>query len=236
MLHFLVCPMRTDKHIALKLRLRGRSYSEISTILKVPKSTLSNWFSNIQLSDTATERIKRKSHESSWKGLLKRNKNQTKLAIERMHTAHADGKNKIGNISLRELQLIGLALYWAEGYKRPKKRDGKDITNHPISLTNSDPKLITVFLRFLREVYGISDEKIHVDIRIYEHMNEDELLQFWKKITNLPEKNFGKFYYGISKSSQGKKPFNRLPYGTLQVRVNNTNLFHQIMGGIEGLF
>ena len=60
-------------------------------------------------------------------------------------------------------------------------------------------------------------------------------LHIWQKITGLPEKNFGKIYYGISKSSQGKRPFTRLPYGTILIRVNSTNLFHRIMGWIEGL-
>ena len=33
----------------------------------------------------------------------------------------------------------------------------------------------------------------------------------------------------------GKRPFNRLPFGVIQVRISNTNLFHKIMGWIEGV-
>ena len=66
-------------------------------------------------------------------------------------------------------------------------------------------------------------------------MNEEELLKFWHKITNVSLKKFQKTYYGVSKSSQHKRLFNRLQYGTLAIRVNDTNLFHKIMGWIEGL-
>ena len=51
---------------------------------------------------------------------------------------------------------------------------------------------------------------------------------------DVDKEKFGKSYYGVSKSSQGKKPFNILPYGTIQIRVNNTELFHRIMGWIDG--
>jgi len=39
--------------------------------------------------------------------------------------------------------------------------------------------------------------------------------------------------YLVSISSKRKRPFNRLPYGTVQIRINNTQKFHHIMGWIE---
>lgn len=142
---------------------------------------------------------------------------------------------EITDLNYNELKLIGIALYWAEGYKRPLFRNGRELTHHSVALTNSDPYLIKVFLRFLREICKISDDRISADIRIYKHLNEQELLKYWQGITNLPSRNFGKVYYGISKSSQGKRPFNRLPHGTILIRVNITNTFHKIMGWLEGL-
>lgn len=227
--------MRGDKNRALKFRLAGKSYNEISALLGIPKSTLSGWFTNLVLSTKAQERLKGRVHVGSLKGLVNRNKNQTHLARQRMFTLRGLGKNEIRRIDKERLQVIGVALYWAEGYKRAIIRNGKPVTHHAVALTNSDPKLILIFLRFLREVCNVANESIKADIRIYEHMNEAWLLKFWRKTTNLPEQNFGKVYYGVSKSSLGKRPFNRLPYGTLSIRVNNTNLFHRIMGMIEGL-
>lgn len=227
--------MRRDKENALKLRLQGRSYNEIGRLLGVPKSTLSGWFTGLQLSDKAQKRIQDRVYRGTLRGLIKRNKNQTHLAIQRMRNIRAVAEKEIKKIGLSDLKLIGIALYWAEGYKRAAVRNGRELTCHAVALANSDPKLILLFIRFLKEVCHVPDEEINAEIRIYEHLNESELLNFWQRTTKIPRANFGKVYYGISRSSIGKRPFNRLPYGTISVRVNSTNLFHKIMGWIQGL-
>jgi len=227
--------MRSDKNHALKLRLSGRSYSEIKTSLGVPKSTLSGWFSNLQLSPTAQKRLASRAYKKSMMGLLKRNRRQTHLALQRKLKIQKTAERGIRHINQQELKLIGIALYWAEGYKRAIKRNGREVTHHPVALSNSDPNLVKIFIRFLIEICKIPKNKITANVRIYQYMNEKELLTFWQKTTDLPEVNFGKVYYGISKSSLGKRPFNVLPHGTISIRVNSTNLFHQMMGWISGI-
>ena len=220
---------------AQKLRLQGKSYNEISEDLHIAKSTLYSWFSNLQLSTKAQNRIQKRVHEGSLKGLLKRNRLQTHLARQRAAQNRQYGEKKIGSLSKQELLIIGAALYWGEGYKKPLTRNNKILTHHPVSLSNSDPHIIRIFLRFLRECFGVQDENITIDIRIYEHMNEAEQFAYWQEVTQLPAKNFSPAYYGVSISSKRRKAFNRLPYGTAQVRVNSTKLYHQIMGLIDGM-
>lgn len=227
--------MRNDKHVALKLRLLGNSYSEINSRLGIPKSTLSGWFSKTQLSELAKEKIYKNTQFKSIEGLLKRNRLQTHLSQQRALNTRKIARSQIGKLSTRELQLIGSTLYWAEGYKRPVFKNGKVKTYHAVTLTNSDPLLIKVYLRFLRDTCKIKEEKISAQVRIYEHHNREELLNFWHGITNIPIKQFESFYYGVSKSSLNKKPFNTLPHGTIRISVNNTELYHRIMGWIEGL-
>ncbi|MBI4134876.1 MAG: hypothetical protein HY471_02095 [Candidatus Sungbacteria bacterium] len=227
--------MRTDKVQALKYRLSGKSYNEITNLVGVPKGTLSDWFSKLELSDQARTRIKKRVYEGALRGLIKRNKHQTHLAIQRMREGRVQGESEIGSLGIENIKLIGIALYWAEGYKRALVKNGRTLTHHPVSLTNSDPNLVAMFLRFLREVCLVSDEKIKADIRIYEHINTQAVVNFWQKVTGLPHRNFGKVYYGISKSSLDKRPFTRLPYGTILIRVNSTALFHKIMGWIKGV-
>lgn len=227
--------MREDKEQAFRMRLSGKSYTEINQELGIPKATLSDWFSQLVLSSIAQQRIQERTRERSLVGLLNRNKKQTTLAIERRNKIRSEAKGMVKNISRRELFLVGIALYWAEGYKRTKTKNGRELTHHPVSLTNSDPDLIKLFLRFLREVCNVPEAKISADIRIYEHLSEKELLEFWSKTTNISKEKFGKFYYGVSKSSLRKRPFNILPFGTIQIRVNDTKLFHTIIGWIEGL-
>ncbi len=228
--------MRNDKQTAIRLRLTGRSYSEIRGLLgRISKSTLSLWLKDIVLSDAASSALKRRTWERSLAGLLKRNKKQTILALRRKSDIQTEAKNQIGDISKEKLLLVGAALYWAEGYKRAKRRNGLEVTNHPVSLTNADPKLLKMFIKFLVEVCEVARERIKIGVRIFQHLNEEEVLNYWSDTLQISRKNFTKTYLGISRSSMGKRPFNRLPYGVAQIRINNTNLFHKIMGWIDGV-
>lgn len=186
------------------------------------------------MSDDLRHKILSRGRKKSIAGLLKRNKSQTTLAAKRRTDIRQSAKEEIRLVTEKNLFFLGVALYWAEGHKRPLVRNGREITSHAVSLTNSDPYLVRTFLRFLREVCRVPEERIRADIRIYEHQNAEHLLAYWSIITKIREKNFGKIYYGISKSSAGKRPYNRLPHGTIQIRVNDTNLFNRVMGWIEG--
>jgi hypothetical protein len=227
--------VRNDKFKAYKLRVAGRSYNEIAKLLGIPKSTLSGWFSDLILPQEAQDRLKKRVYEKSVQALMKRNLAQTYLAEKRSRQTRSLSKTEIGQLNDRDLLIAGIALYWAEGYKRPILKNGKIKTYHPVRITNSDPLLIKTFLRFIREVCCVSEEKIRASIRIYEHQNEAYLLNFWQNITGISTNRFGKTYSGVSISSQRKRPFNILPYGTIQIGISDTNLYHKIMGWIDGL-
>lgn len=215
--------------------MQGRSYNEIVKLLSVPKSTLSSWFNSLEIPDEARERIKKRVYEKSTQALIKRNIAQTHFAEKRAQEIKNISKKELNNLTDRDLLILGVSLYWAEGYKRPIIRNGKIRTSHPVSLTNSDPKLILAFLKFIRQICKIPDQKMSINLRYFEHQNEAYLLNFWQNLTQLPSSQFKKSYLGVSISSQRKRPFNVLPYGVVQIRINDTALYHKIMGWIEGL-
>ncbi len=227
--------MRRDKTNALKLRLTGHSYNEIQKHLRIPKSTLSKWFSGTVLNDTARMRIKSRVRDGLLNGLIKRNKQQTHIARKRMNEIRQNAANQIGFLSNRELLLIGAALYWAEGYKRPVIIRDRTLTSHAIGFTNADPFMITLFIWFLTEILKIPSRKIALYMRLYGHISEESAQAYWSQITGLPKQHFRKTTYLVSISSKKKRPYNRLPYGTLSIVVGDTAKFHQIMGWIEGI-
>lgn len=222
--------MRKDREKALVLRLQGYSYNEITEFLKIPKSTLSNWFTGLALPDKALKRIQTRVKEKSLEGLLKKNRLQTHQAKQRALSIRKGAQREIQRISKKDLLLLGAALYWAEGYKKPVIRNGEERTHHVIGFTNSDPVMTRLFILFLKGLLKIPEGKIYASVRIYEHINENDALRYWQSITKLPKKNFRKFYYGISKSSQGKRPYNRLPFGTIQITVGDTKKLSQNYG------
>lgn len=220
---------------ALALRLKGYSYNEINKKLGVAKSTLSGWFSNTKLSLRAIERLKSRASQGVLNGLIKRNKEQTIIAQKRTAGIRMNAQSEIGNLSLNDLRIIGVALYWAEGYKRLKKRNGREITAHIIALTNSDPIMVSTFISFLRRVLDVPSERIFIEMRLFKHMIESEMIEYWMKTTQLPRSQFYKPMYPISIASKGKRPINRLPYGTVRVIVSDTNAFYRLLGMIDGL-
>lgn len=227
--------MRTDRAQATKLRLSGRSYTEIQRRLGIPKSTLAGWFGSLRLPPIAAARIRERTHRKSAKGLVAHNRRQTVLAQARALDARQDAARVVTALSRRELLLVATALYWAEGHKRPVRRGDREVTYHPVSLTNADPLLIRLFLRFLREYCAVPVAKLKASLRIFPHQSASRLQRYWQQQTGIPARNFHRIYTGVSISSRRLRPFSRLPYGVLQIRVSDTALFHRIMGYIEGL-
>lgn len=218
------------------MRLEGKSYGQIQVALSgISKSTLSLWLKDLVMSDDARKKIEIRTREKSLAGLIKRNINQTFLANKRKDDARKSARAEIKNLLAHDIFLIGITLYWAEGYKRPTFKNGRELPSHPISLTNADPLLVQMFLRFIREICKVPEEKITADLRIFKHINENEAVMYWSKETRIPPVRFAKVHIFVSQSSKGKKPFNRLPFGVIQIRINDTHLFHKIMGWIEGL-
>ena len=220
---------------ALALRLKGYSYNEISKNFGIAKSTLSSWFAKMKLPQKAIIRLKKRVAEGTINGLVKRNIEQTFIAQKRANGIRTLTAKKVGKISRNDLLLIGTALYWAEGYKRLKMVRGREVTAHGVALTNSDPEIISTFMLFLREIIGVSDDQIIIEMRLFKHINEIKAVTYWMNITGLSKSQFRKPRYPISSASKGKRPKNRLPYGTIQVIVSNTKLFYRVIGYIDGL-
>ena len=211
----------------IKLRLKGKSYREIAKAVGVSKNSVSRWCKNLKLPLSARKILEKK---NDYPKELFRKYNQLKhkkVQIENREIVRKFSK-EIRVLSKYELKLIGAALYWAEGYKN-QKREAKCV-----QLSNSDPYLVALFLRFLREIIGISEEKLKVSIRVHPNINEKSAINFWNEITNIPKERF-RITTQISRASKRKRPYNSLPHGTLDLRVHRRQKFYQIKGWIDGL-
>lgn len=228
-------PQRNDKFKAYKLRMSGKSYSDINRLLGVPKGTLSSWFSDLDISQEVRDKINKKARSASLGAIIRHNNGQTNRAQAKARTIRDLAREEVGPISKRDLFVLGVGLYWAEGHKKPIVRNGKARTYHPVSFTNSDPKLVALFVRFIKEICAIDENKISIGIRFSEHQDPIYLLDFWQKIVRIPTERFSKTIQAPGTSSSRKRPFNSLPYGTVQVRVGSTALYHKIMGWIDGI-
>lgn len=225
--------MRSHKHLkerAIKLRKAGKSYSEILEILNLPsKGTLSFWFRDIVLSDHERKILEKNMKLAVDRGLLLFNQTRSKRILKENAQSRSRGQNMIKNISREDLLLIGATLYWGEGTKAENKGSAKAIT-----FTNSDPTMITVFMKFIRVIWAVEEVRIRAGIHIYSTIEPDNARKYWSKITGLPPERFY-IVNQVSRASQGKRPYNLLPYGTLAIKINSRKLFYEIKGMIQGI-
>ena len=121
---------------AIKLRKQGLSYSEILREVPVAQSTISNWCKNITLNLSQQRHLQKLRTEGVKRGSdIRHNKSENlKQAL------HTSAISEVGEITTRELWLIGTALYWAEGSKQRIKA-----LSQGVKFTNSDPYMIKVF-------------------------------------------------------------------------------------------
>lgn len=222
--------MRKDKNIAIRLRRSGKSYGQIRTALGIPKSTLSVWLRDVKLSQESRRRILSRGHEKSIIALIKRNKYQTVLANKRAGEARDVARAEVRGLMDNPLFISGVALYWAEGYK--KGASGSKWKS--FDFTNSDPEMVMVMMRFLDKVCKINKKDIKIQLMIHSNSEAERALRYWVGLTGVPRKQFIKTCNSLSKYSRKKrKPL--LTNGTIHIRINNVKFFFKIIGWIDGL-
>lgn len=222
--------LRGDYQAALALRLEGKTYGEIRGIFKIPKSTLSGWFSNLKVSNKAKKILESKRKNGYYK-LIEFNKIRTINIHNENEDIRKSYESRINKLSNRELMILGAALYWGEGYKNFNQ---KKAVYPYICLANSDPEMIVVFVNFLEKVLGIAKDRIKAPVMIYPGIIPEKAIDYWQKLTGIPRENF-RCQMALSRASQGKRPWNLLPYGTLQLRVSKRQEFFKIRGLMDGI-
>lgn len=120
-----------------------------------------------------------------------------------------------------DIRDVGTILYWCEGSKRERDRR--------IEFVNSDPKMISIFMKYLR-TKGIDEERIRIRMLIHPQDNEAACRKYWKTVTSLKDSNFISSL--LRKSSMVKKP---LPYGFVTIRYNSVELLREVNGDISEL-
>jgi len=226
----LIPAYKRTKQRAIKLRGEGWSYKEIADKFKISKGTAYLWTHKVKLSKSARQRIQRKIKKAIAKGLIAYNKLYSQVRSREAAKIREEYKDKasreIKGLSLKDLKLIGAALYWAEGDKKNRNM---------FRFSNSDPFMIKIMMRFLKEVAKIPEEKITARMHLYPQINPKVALSYWSKITNLPKSRFSKPFFQISKASKRKRAPNTLLYGTLHLEVYNTELTWKARGWIKGI-
>ena len=223
--------MRKEKTKAIELRKKGNSYAQIGKILNVSKSTLSSWLSEIKLSKDAQNILDKRSYKKSTDALIKRNKQQTVVALERAIVIRNNAKREFGKMVGNKLFLTGVNLYWAEGYK--KGANGSKWKS--VDFANSDPEMILLMMKFFQQICKIPIEKIRAQVIAHENVEIVESVNYWHGITKISKDRFIKTIVPSIRKSNNKRKNSNLTHGTLHIRINDVSFFFKMIGWIDGL-
>ena len=202
--------MRKDKEKAWELRGQGKSYRQIRDELKVPLSTLSDWFSDIGWSQELAQKLAAQAQIKSTTRIIALDKIRGEHLAKIYDEARAEAKADLEVLKYNPLFIAGLMLYWGEGDK---------LTKHSVKISNTDPALIRLYMFFLKNACGIPETKIRAQVLIYPDLNDEECLQYWSDQAGLPLVRFYK-----SSTIIGRHKTRRLGHGVCMINVTSTYL------------
>lgn len=211
--------MRQDKESALALRKRGYSYNFINKKLNVPISTLSDWFSSIRWSQVIKRDLTQRAFEKVYPQLRAMSKARSLMWEKWRERARKEAAIDFKKLSLDPLFISGVMIYWGEGDKIPK---------NPVRVSNVDPRLLHMFVKFLREKCGLPEGKIKAHLILYPDLTEGECKKYWSTRINVRPQLFNKTQF-----IKGRHKTRRLNRGICCVEITSRQLKEKILVWID---
>ncbi|MEU2235311.1 hypothetical protein [Streptomyces vietnamensis] len=209
---------------ARELRLQGWTYDQIQVELGCSKSSISLW-----VRDLPKPERKRTWEEASeiarrgWEVTLRR-RDEERQAVKSAATS------EIGAMSERELFLLGVGLYWAEGTK-----DKPHARRERVTFVNSDPGMIRVFTAWL-DLLGVEPERRRYYVMIHETADTGDAERYWGNLVGVDPSAFGKTTVKRHNPRTNRKNVNAEYHGCLVIRIlGSADLYRRIEGAWCGI-
>lgn len=200
---------------AKNLRAGGLSIKNIAELLCVSPASVSSWTKNIILTIEQSDKL----YSNQLKGA------QGRANIARKNRIQFRENGKIQAQKMSPLHIQGCMLYWAEGRKHKTR----------CQFTNSDPHMIKLYIKFLREELLVEDSKIILNINCYTNneISIEDIETYWLTITNLQSSNLRKSQVNVVPKSSKQLYKNKLIYGVCVLTVNSVEIAQHIFGAIQ---
>ncbi|SED44728.1 hypothetical protein SAMN05216483_3858 [Streptomyces sp. 2131.1] len=210
---------------ARELRLEGKTYDQIQMELGCSKSSISLWVRDLPKPAPRTREEASAFSKRGWEIVLQRRER------ERQETKRA-AEHEIGALTERELFLLGVGLYWAEGTK-----DKPHARRERVTFVNSDPAMIQIFLAWLALV-GVSPDSLRFHLMIHESADVVAAENYWAGLTGTDVSEFGKTTLKKHNPKTNRKNVGDDYRGCLVIQVRQSaELYRRIEGwwcGIVG--
>ncbi|MGW2386663.1 hypothetical protein [Streptomyces sp. NPDC001658] len=209
---------------ARELRLQGWTYDQIQVELGCSKSSISLWVRDLPKPE------RRDSAEQARLAGRKRWEHELAVREERRQQTKAAATAEIGELSDRDLFMVGVALYWAEGGKdKPYAR------RESVTFVNSDPGMIEIFLAWL-DLLGVERERLRYSVMIHESADTSAAEAYWAGLVGADRSAFYKTTLKKHNPKTVRKNTGDSYRGCLAVRVlKGSDLYRRIEGWWYGI-
>lgn len=209
------------KNVVTQLRKEGLTYKEIADQLESPisKSTISGWCKGVILSHEQNLRIRNivlhKLTNARGKALQKNRENRINYLQQIQQQYNGIEKCLVTTDNHAKTALA--LLYLAEGSKN---------SGGHIVFGNSDPGIISLFLKLLRESFQIDEQKFRCTVQCRADQNKSELESYWHKLTKVPKKQF--YATRIDARTVGKKSIKDHYKGVCRIDYFSAQIYNEL--------
>ena len=217
---------RSEQQDALNWRRQGISYEDIRTRLGIAKSTLWRWLKADGLVETQSQRLTELKRQAQRKGAA----TVRAQYLSRTRAVKAQAHREFGSFSQRDLFVIGTALYWAEGTKQKPHNIAQRVV-----FTNSDPAMLQVFLRWLRDMCHVPNDVLTYELCIHTSGDIEAAKRFWSVTLQVPSERF-RIRLKRHRRSSSRRNVGERYVGLVRITVQKSaQLNRRIAGWIERL-
>jgi transposase-like protein len=202
---------------ARQLRQDGMAVTQIAKQLDVAKSCVSSWVRDIVLTPEQITQLQKSKGAYGAQNKGAQVNRQKALQLRQHYQMEGRARAKQND----PLHYGGCMLYWAEGAK----------ARNSLQFANTDPHMLKLFMRFLREALFVTDNRIVIHIVCHaQTVGEIERIeQYWLDLLGLSSINIRK-----TTIKQGSiVVHNHLPNGVCNIIVYSTELLQHIFGAIQ---
>jgi len=153
---------------------------------------------------------------------LKRRSPQDSNSLRYQKAATSFHLRELKTEKLRTLKAVGTMLYWGEGCKSDKVG--------VVDFANCDSVMIITFMKFLREVCGVNENRLRMYLYLHTNQNIESCIKYWSGITGVSKNQFTKPY--IRKDFNESKK-DKMPHGLIHVRYSDKKLLNLIKKWIK---
>jgi hypothetical protein len=137
----------------------------------------------------------------------------------------AQAAQEIGSITPRELLLVGVAIYWAEGAKSKPWAIRDRLT-----FINSDPSMVLMFVSWL-ELLGIDRSQCRFHLQIHESADVRAAETYWSDLVGVDLETFNKTTLKRHNPKTVRKNVGEEYRGCLVVDVLQSAVMFQLVAG-----